>query len=66
MAVRDLAPSRRVVGSGKLRGAGVSKVNFVAHRVTDQTSILSFVEDNWHTPHTCPVLLAPDGRVLNH
>jgi phospholipase C len=26
-----------------------SKVNFVDHHVTDQTSILKFVEDNWRT-----------------
>jgi phospholipase C len=36
-----------------------SKVNFVDHRVTDQTSFFS-------RPHTRPVLLAPDGRVLTH
>jgi phospholipase C len=26
-----------------------SKVNFVDHHVTDQTSIIKFVEDNWRT-----------------
>jgi phospholipase C len=26
-----------------------SKVNFVDHRVSDQTSIIRFVEDNWRT-----------------
>ncbi len=26
-----------------------SKVNYVDHHVTEQASILKFVEDNWHT-----------------
>ena len=25
-----------------------SKVNYIDHQITDQTSILKFIEDNWH------------------
>ena len=27
-----------------------AKTNFVDHAVTDQSSILRFIEDNWHLP----------------
>lgn len=31
-----------------------AKVNFVDHTITDQSSILRFVEDNWNTQHGQP------------